>query len=246
MRLTLYIVHGSHPCAAVAKALDLKGLEYRVVEWPPPLQAPLQKLIFGPRTVPGLKIGDEKISGSRPIMHRLDELAPSPALYPLDPERRAAVEEADRWGDEVFQPVARELIWAGMVAAPGAMVSYAEHSRLPMPPPAIRASAPLIARLSARLNRTNGAVASRDLAALPAQLDKIDGWIAAGVIGDTAAPNAADLQLGSTVRLLLTVGNARTLIKGRPCERHARELFAQMDGELPPGTLATAAASTQA
>ena len=42
MRLRLYVVHGSHPCAAVEKALSLKGLRYSVIEWPPPMQVPMQ------------------------------------------------------------------------------------------------------------------------------------------------------------------------------------------------------------
>ena len=36
----------------------------------------------------------------------------------------------------MFQPVARELIWAAMFNSPGAMASYSEHSRLPLPAPA--------------------------------------------------------------------------------------------------------------
>ena len=119
MRLKLYVVHGSHPCAAVEKALALKGLEYGVVEWPPPLQALMQKAIFGARTVPGLRIDGEKVSGSRAIMRRLDQLVPEPPLWPADPDRRRAVEDAERWGDEVFQPVARELIWAAMCCVKG-------------------------------------------------------------------------------------------------------------------------------
>ena len=42
MRLHLYVVHGSHPCAAVEKAIAIKGLTYKVTEWPPPLHAPIQ------------------------------------------------------------------------------------------------------------------------------------------------------------------------------------------------------------
>jgi glutathione S-transferase len=49
--LRLYVVHTSHPCAAVEKALQLKGLPYNVWEWPPPLHPPMQKLLFGRRTV---------------------------------------------------------------------------------------------------------------------------------------------------------------------------------------------------
>jgi hypothetical protein len=39
------------------KALSMKGPEYGVVEWPSPLQIPMQRMIFGRRTVPGLRIG---------------------------------------------------------------------------------------------------------------------------------------------------------------------------------------------
>jgi glutathione S-transferase len=238
MRLKLYVVHGSHPCAAVEKALSLKGLEYSVFEWPPPTQAAGQRVIFGGRTVPGLRIdGSEKVQGSRAILRRLDQLAPEPPLLPSDPADRERVEEAERWGDEVFQPVARELVWAGMLTSPAAMVSYSEHSQLRLPAPAVKLSAPLVARLSARLNQTNADVARRDLQTLPTQLDKIDGWIVDGRIGDPERPNAADLQIFSTVRLLMTLEDARPLVDSRPCARPALGLFPQIDGRMPAGSL---------
>jgi glutathione S-transferase len=160
--MRLYVVHGSHPCAAVEKAMSIKGLSYDVTEWPPTLHAPMQLALFGARTVPALKLDGEKISGSRAIMRRLDRLRPDPPLYPADATARARVEEAELWGDEVFQPIARELIWAGFTHSPAAMVSYGEHSRLPLPAPAIRAMAPAVARVGARLNRTDPGVARRD------------------------------------------------------------------------------------
>src|ERR1022692_446503 len=123
MELKLYVVHGSHPCAAVEKALSLKGLDYDVFEWPPPLHAPMQQLLFGARTVPALKIDDEKVSGSRAIMRRLDQLVADPPLFPADAGARARVEEAERWGDKVLQPVGRQFLWAGFSHAPDAMVS---------------------------------------------------------------------------------------------------------------------------
>ena len=77
MGLRLYVVHGSHPCAAVEKAMSIKGLSYAVTEWPPPLHAPIQVALFGARTVPALKLDGEKVSGSRAIMRRLEQLAPT-------------------------------------------------------------------------------------------------------------------------------------------------------------------------
>ncbi len=95
----------------------------------------------------------------------------------------------------------------------------------------------MIADLEARLNRTNDEVARSTLKSLPAQLDKIDAWIADGTIGDPDHPNPADLQLASTLRMLLTVADARPLIEGRPCAEVALRLFPNMDGDLPAGSL---------
>src|SRR3954453_5378741 len=59
--IDLYVVHGSHPCAAVERALELKGLEYRRVELPP-LHAPIQRVVFGARTVPAMRLdGGERL-----------------------------------------------------------------------------------------------------------------------------------------------------------------------------------------
>ena len=240
MRLKLYVIHGSHPCAVVEKAMAMKGLSYDVVEWPPPLHAPMQRVIFGARTVPGLKLDGEKISGSRAIIRRLEQLAPEPPLFPADAQVRGRIEEAERWGDEVFQATARKLIWVGIKHSPSAIVSYGEHSRLRLPAAAVRISAPLIASLEVQLNRTNDEVARSTLRALPTQLDKVDAWIADGTIGDPERPNAADLQLASTIRLLLTVADARRLIDERPCAELAMRLFPNIDGELPAGSLPAA------
>jgi glutathione S-transferase len=117
------------------------------------------------------------------------------------------------------------------------MVGYGEHSRLPLPAPALRAIAPAIARTGARHNRSDDGVARRALQALPAHLDRIDGWIADGTIGDPQRPNVADLQLASTVRLLMTLADARPLIDGRPCAALATALFPDADGTMPAGSL---------
>lgn len=232
----LYVVHGSHPCAAVERALELKGISYDVTEWPPPMQVPLQRLLFGASTVPGLQLDGERISGSRAIMHRLDALAPEPALYPSDPELRTRVEEADEWGDEVFQGVARRLIWIALARDPAAAPSYSVGSRLPLPDPLIRLSAPLISRVEISLHDATDDAVRADLLALPGHLDLVDGGIGAGSLGGPQ-PNAADFQIGSTVRLLLTLADLRPLIEGRPAAELARRHFPDWPGEVPAGTL---------
>ncbi len=237
MGLRLFVVHGSHPCAAVERALALKGLQYDVTEWPPPLHPVLQTALFGRRTVPALRNGAEKLVGSRTIMRRLDEMVAEPPLYPADPELRSRVQAAERWGDQEFQQVARDLVWAGIVHRPDALVSYGEHSRIPAPDFAVRLSAPLIAHGAALLNHTGDDQARTRLRDLPAQLLQIDAWIEDGTIGDAEHPNAADLQIFSTVRLLTTIGDAQAALEGTRAQALAHELFPQWDGALPAGAI---------
>jgi glutathione S-transferase len=232
MPAKLYAVHGSHPCAAVARALDLKGLAYRTVEIPPPFHVPLQRLRFGRRTVPGLTLeGGEKLSGSTAIMRRLDELAPEPPLF-----GDARVAEAEAWGESVIQPLARRLLWRGFALNHRAMHGYQEGGRLPpLPRPVVLALAPIVTRLEARMNAVSDAAVRADVRALPAHLDRVDAWIAEGVLGG-ATPNAADLQIVSSLALIQTVGDVRPMFAGRPAADLVARLFPDHPGEVPAGT----------
>src|SRR3954452_9988129 len=182
--IDLYVVHGSHPCAAVERALELKGLPFRRIELPPPLHAAFQRVRFGARTVPAMRLDSgEKVSGSRAILRRLEEIAPEPSLWPDDGEARALVERAEEWGDEVYQPIARRLLWGAIRRCPEALVSYSDGSRPPLPKRATRAAARAIASGEAVLNDATEPSVRADLRSLPHHLDRIDGWIAAGIIG---------------------------------------------------------------
>jgi glutathione S-transferase len=230
MRAKLYVVAASHPCWAAARALELKGIEFKRVELAPGTHFPIQKLRFGRRTVPGLVIDGERIGGSRPIMHRLDELVPEPPLYP-----DGRVEEAERWGEEVLQPVPRRLIWWGLRRRPAAILTYAADSRLPFPPFVTKALVPMIAPVEWWSNEISDDAVRADLQAIPGLLDRVDGLIADGVIGGER-PNAADLQIGSSLALLATNEDLAPLLADRPSVRLARELFPDYPGKMPAGT----------
>lgn len=236
MSARLFVVHGSHPCAAVESALRMKGIEYSRVELPPPMHAPIQRVIFGKRTVPGLRIDGEKVSGSTTIMRRLDELVPEPALYPAEPEARARVQEAERWGDEVLQPLARRVLWPAMKARPDAAPSYTVGAKLALPGAVVKLGMPAISRVEERMNAASPQALADDLRVLPEHLDRIDAWIADGTIGGEE-PNAADLQIASSVRLLLTLSDLRPLIDPRPAGELARRLFPDLPGDMPAGAL---------
>lgn len=234
---TLYVIHGSHPCVCAERALQLKGQPYRIHEMAPALHVPEQWLRFRKTTVPALVLGNgERIVGSRAIVHRLDALVPEPRLLPADDAARARVEEVEAWGDRVLQPVPRRLFWVGIQSRPDAIVSYAEGSKLPLPAPLQRLVAPLVSRMAGTRNKASLESARKDLAALPGQLDQVDGWIAEGVIGGEH-PNAADLQIGASIRFMGTFADVWPLLQGRPAWDLAQRLFPSYAGELPAGAL---------
>jgi glutathione S-transferase len=232
----LYAQPGSHPCAAVEAALALKSIDYQRVDLLPLSQVLVGPLRYGGPTVPGMRLGGERLVGSRAIMRRLDALVPEPPLLPApgDPSY-ARVLEAERWGDEVLQSVPRRIIDAAFLRSPTAMESYVGDARLPLPRSLLRPAMPLTARLMAIRNRARDESARADLAALPGQLDRIDRWIADGLLGGEL-PNAADLQIGSSVRLLLSIGDVRPMIEGRPAAELTR-YFPPMAGEIAAGVL---------
>ena len=236
-RLKLWILPASHPCVAVEKALRLKGLAYDRVVLLPPMQAPVMRVMFGKRTVPGLVLsGGEKVVGSRAIVRVLDGLAPDPPLLPADAALRAKVERAEDWGDEVLQPLGRRLLWAAFQRDPSAMASFTEGSKLPLPLPLVKVVSPMAARVSGRINGASDVAAAADLAALPGHLDRIERWIDQGVIGGED-PNAADLQIASSLALLMRVGDLRGPIAARPAGRYAQRVFPEYPGDVPAGTL---------
>lgn len=239
----LYEIHGSHPCVAVERALQLKRQPYRLRELPPAFHVPLQWLRFRRLTVPVLVLGSgETLIGSRTILHRLDQLVPEPPLLPADPVARERVEEAERWGDEVLQPAVRRMIWVGIKRSPQALRGYAKGSRLPVPGPLQTPVARIVCRLAAWRNRADEATMRADTAALPGWLDHVDALIDEGVIGGPQ-PNAADLQIGASLRLLGTFADVQPLLSPRPAWQLARRAFPTYpgEGEMPAGTYPVAA-----
>jgi glutathione S-transferase len=232
----LYALPGSHPCAAVAAALELKSIAFERVDLLPLSQILIGPLLYGGITVPGMRFGKERVVGSRPIMRRLDQLVAQPPLLPQPGEPSyARVLEIERWGDETFQQAPRHLLNSGFTRRPATMESYVGDAKLPLPRGLMRPALPLTARLMARRSGSNDASSSADIAALPRQLDRIDGWIGEGLMGGERA-NAADLQIGSTLRLLMTIGDVRPLIDGRPAAQLTR-YFPPIAGEIPAGVL---------
>jgi glutathione S-transferase len=236
--LVLYVVPASHPCVAVEAALRHKGLAYQRRDIMFGLSNPVQLRRFGSRTVPGLTVGRQRVSGSRLIMRALEGLRPEPSIVPSDPDLRVRVDEADEWGDFVFQEQVR---WIGLQAVrerPDAFATFFEGYDLKRPPAALvrRFGPALILSEMKTLGHTPERVRDEYLPALPGHLDRIDALIAEGVIGQPD-PNVADFQIAASVRLLLNFADLREGIEGRPCGQLARRLVPDYPGAVPAGAL---------
>jgi glutathione S-transferase len=231
MRPRLYVVPASHPCAAVRRAFELKGIEHDVTELLPGVHAVHQRLRFGRRTVPSLRVDGRKISGSAEIMRWADAVRPPPPLWPSD-----AVAAAEAWGDEVLQPIGRRLVWFALRSRPDAMPSYLVGSSLPVPAWAARLSGPATAVVEWRLNAVSAEAVSADVAALPGHLARVAALMDEGVIGGSE-PNAADLQIASSLALLRTLEDLRPIFAGTPADALVGRWFPDYPGHIPSGAL---------
>jgi glutathione S-transferase len=229
--LVLHALAPSHPCMTAEAALKLKGLAYERIDLTPGEHTAKMAELYGEgrTTVPGLLVGGEPVHGSRPILERLEALVADPPLYP-EPIADA-VREAERWGDEELQDLGRRLPWGALHFRPEALGSFGGAGPLD---PAGTDFAIRMGRASWKYHGISAQRLAGDLAGLPAKLDHVDALAEAGTIGGEA-PNAADLQIGATLRVLLCVGDVRPLIEGRPGERVARTWFPDYRGDIPAG-----------
>jgi glutathione S-transferase len=230
----LYVIPGSHPSRTAMTMLELKGIAYERIDLLPVIsKGVLRALGFSGVTVPALKIDGTRVQGSREIGRELERLAPEPPLYPADAAARTAVEQAERWGEQTLQPVARRILWNALHRDRAPLASYSEGAKLGIPVGlAVKTSAPIVA-LAARLNDATDDNVRGDLAALPGMLQRIDDWIESGVLGG-AELNAADLQIAPSVRLLMTLQDLRPAIASRPAGELAMRVAPDYPGDAPP------------
>lgn len=234
MDARLYTIPGSHPGVAAQAMLRHKGIAFKRTDLFPIFSRGIVRALGFPGvTVPALKIEGHKVQGSREISRELDRLRPEPPLFPADPEQRAAVEEAERFGDEELQHPIRQIIWWALKRESSALRSYAEGAKLGIPIGlAVRTAAPIIA-LEIRVNEAGDENVRRDLAALPGLLDRVDAWIEAGVLNGERL-NAADFQIAPSLRLAMTLDDIRPAIESRPAGKLAVRAIPDFPGRTPP------------
>ena len=120
------------------------------------------------------------------------------------------------------------------------MASYLEGSHTGVPISiATRTAAPLVIA-SAHFNKADDENVQAALAALPGILDRLDGFISDGVIGNEE-PNAADFQIAPSIGLALTVADLKPAIE-KPADwqtlNQARAELSRRHAARPAGRMA--------
>ena len=237
--VTLYAIPQSHPSHAARLMLERKGIEHKVVNLVPGTHAAAVRVLgFSQGTVPALKLEGRRVQGSRQIARALDEARAEPKLFPDDPEARLAVEEAERWGDEVFQMTPRMLTrWLAM-KRPEMRVHMAIEAGVPAPRLLGPANAPIARYFARKVGADDAGRVEAIVTGLPAQLDRVDRLIADGVIGGPE-PNAADFQIAATLRVLMNYEDLAPAFEERPSAALADRLMPSYPTSVPAGFVPT-------
>ena len=184
--------------------LEHKRIQYRRIDLLPAVHKPTLRLLgFAGTTVPALRLEGRRIQNTLESRTRSSSYTPRRRCPTTAPER-TAVEDAERWGESVLQPIPRRLSWWAFSRDRNSLGSFAQGARLHVP-------LALALRIRHRSSPSSGASTApatlavrADLAALPEHLDHVDALIEAGTLG-TNPPNAADYQIATSVRLLFAL-----------------------------------------
>lgn len=235
MNVRLYTIPGSHPGVAVQLMLKQKGIAFKRTDLFPAISRVVVRrgLRFPAGTVPALKIDGRRVQGSREIARELERLQPEPALFPADPQKRVAVEEAERFGDEELQHPVRQTIWWAFRKNKAPLRSYSQGARLGIPIGLAVATAGPIIALEKRINDVTDENVRAALESFGGLLQQVDDMIEAGTL-DGEELNAGDFQIGPSLRLAMTMQDLRPLIEDRPAGRLARRVQPEIAGDFPP------------
>jgi glutathione S-transferase len=217
MDATLYGIPGSHPVKAAELMLEHKHISFRRVDlMPGQHQQVVHSQGFSGKTVPAVLIAGGRLQGTRTISRGLDGLRPEPSLFPCDPTRRTAVEEAERFGEETLQPLARRLVLAagardlsslwrgGEGGTLGAILAHDADTRR------------MIMQVTARhVFEITDEREQADLANVWPMLGRIEGWMETDLIGG-AERNAADYQIAPSICLLMYRNDLADAIRSGP------------------------------
>jgi glutathione S-transferase len=233
---TIYVIPGSHPCRTGMLLLEHKGIPYRRVNLLPGTHSAAVRILGFPAiasrtdqlgegrhrsisladrlgTVPALRFDGERVQTNREIARFLERVKPEPPLFPGDPERRRAVEDAELWGDEELQMSARRIVLAGGLH-PDVLRNHADDGRLGFLLYRRRPVRRRFVRMVARAFEVDERVERELLESVPAMLDRVDAWIESGVLNGEQL-NAADYMIVTSLALLTYRRDLEPLVMSR-------------------------------
>ena len=214
----LYVIPGSHAARTGMLLMEHKGLDYEPKQLVAGTQRQLRFRGFPGGTVPALVWDGRRVQTNIEIARFLDEVQPDPPLFPAEPDRRAAVEEVERWVDDVLQMDTRRLLFAGALDWPGKLIDHGDDGRMGPLLWKRRRVRRIGVRLPIRYFKVNREVERKLLDRLPAHLDRIDAWVEQGVLnGDELT--AADYGVAANLALLTYRSDLRPEIERRPLGR---------------------------
>ena len=126
----------------------------------------------------------------------------------------------------------RRILWNAIKRDKAPLRSYTEGAKIGIPIGLAMATAAPIIYAEQKINDVTDAAVADDLAALPGMIDRIDAWIASGVIGGEQ-PNAADFQIATGLRLAMTLDDLRPAIEVRPAGEMAIRVVPTFPGRTP-------------
>ena len=198
--------------------MEHKGVDYELKELVAGTQRSLRLRGFPGGTVPALEWDGKRVQTSIEIARFLDEVQADPPLFPADPERRATVEEIERWVDDRLQMDTRRLLFAGALDWPGTLIDHGDDGRMGPLLSERRWGRRIVIRLGIAAFKVNRDAERRLLERLPAHLDRIDAWIESGVLNGPEL-TAADYFVAAHVALLTYRSDLAPEIERRPVGR---------------------------
>jgi glutathione S-transferase len=227
MTATLYAIPGSHAVRTGALMLEHKGIDYRRVDFPPGLHRVLVRL----RGFPGDRVpavvfdGGRRAQGTRELPRVLDELRPEPRLTPDDPRGL----EAERWADEVLQQWARRMVASTGARDPDALAGRGAGGRLGPLLTKRGGSRRAVARMVLLAFGVTKEQRRDDRERTPEILDRVDAWIADGVLNGPEL-RAPDFAIASSLALVEYIYALKPEIQRRPLGALVERVFSGGSG----------------
>ena len=114
------------------------------------------------------------------------------------------------------------------------LLSFLEGAKIGLPHGlAVKTAGPFVA-LDARAREATDANVRRAISILPEMLQRIDDWIAGGVLGGEEL-NAADFQIAPSLRLAMSFDDLRSAIENRPAGELALRVVPDYPRQDPAG-----------